>query len=125
MERYWQGEVEDLGGSDRVNAHIRLTSGERLKVDADRTMLREDKVNRLYKTGMVRVSAEYNVATQEHRNARLIEFVDYEPRFDEDEFRRMTEQGRQAWADVTSASAWVESLRGHGERAASCSTPAS
>ncbi len=115
VERYWQGEVEDLGGSDRVNAHIRLSSGERLMVDADRKLLRDDKVNRLYKTGMVRVSADYNVATKEHRNARLIEFVDYEPRFDEDEFRRMTEQGRQAWGDVTNASGWVESLRGHAE----------
>ncbi len=115
VERYWQGEVEDIGGSDRVNAHIRLTSGERLTIDADRAVLREDKINRLYKTSMVRVAAEYNVATREHRNARLIEFVDHEPRFDEDEFRRMTEQGRQAWNDVGDASAWVESLRGHRE----------
>ena len=115
VERYVQGEVEDLGGSDRVNAHIRLASGERLMVDADRAMLRDDKVNRLYKTGMVRVSAEYNLATREHRNARLIEFVDYAPRFDESEFRRLTELGRQAWKDVKDPSAWVDALRGQGE----------
>jgi hypothetical protein len=115
VERYVQGEVEDLGGSDRVNAHIRLAGGERLMVDTDRAVLRDDKVNRLYKSSMVRISAEYNVATRQHRNARLIEFVDYAPQFDEAEFERMTTVGRQAWKDVPDASAWVDALRGHGE----------
>ena len=115
VERYVQGEVEDLGGSDRVNAHIRLASGERLMVDTDRAVLRDDKVNRLYKSSMVRISAEYNVATRQHRNARLIEFVDYAPQFDEPEFDRLTAVGRQAWKDVPDASAWVDALRGHGE----------
>jgi len=114
VERYWLGEVEEVGGSERVNAHIRLASGERLAVDADRAMLRNDKVNRLYKPGMVRVAAEYNVATKQHRNARLIEFVDHAPHFDEAEFERMTDQGAAAWKDVTNAWAWVESVRGHG-----------
>jgi hypothetical protein len=63
VERYVQGEVEDLGGSDRVNAHIRLASGERLMVDTDRTVLRDDKVNRLYKSSMVRLGAAYDVST--------------------------------------------------------------
>ncbi len=115
VERYVQGEVEDLGGSDRVNAHIRLASGERLMVDTDRSVLRDDKVNRLYKTSMVRISAEYNVATRQHRNARLIEFVNYAPKFDEPEFERLIAVGRQAWKDVPDASAWVDALRGHGE----------
>lgn len=115
VERYVQGEVEEVGGSDRVNAHIRLADGERLKVDTDRSVLRDDKVNRLYKSSMVRISAEYNVATRQHRNARLIEFVDYAPKFDESEFERLTAVGRQAWKDVPDASAWVDALRGHGE----------
>lgn len=115
VERYVQGEVEDLGGSDRVNAHIRLATGERLMVDTDRAMLRDDKVNRLYKTSMLRISADYNVTTRQHRNARLIEFVDYAPKFDEAEFERLTAVGRQAWKDVSNPSAWVDALRGHGE----------
>ena len=114
VERYVEGEVEDLGGSDRVNAHIRLATGERLMVDADRAALRDDRVNRLYKRSMVRISAEYNLATREHRNARLIEFVDHAPGFDEAEFERLTAVGREAWKDVPDASAWVDALRGHG-----------
>ena len=115
VERYVQGEVEEAGGSERVNAHIRLPHGQRLTVDVDRGVLRDDKLNRLFKPSTVRISAEYNLATRQHRNAKLIEFVDYAPRFDEAEFERLTDLGRQAWKDVPDASAWVESLRGSAE----------
>ena len=63
----------------------------------------------------LRISAEYNLAARQHRNAKLIEFVDYAPRFDEAEFERLTDLGRQAWKDVPDASAWVESLGGSAE----------
>lgn len=112
VERYVRGEIEDLGGAVRANAHIRLPDGKLLTVDTDRTVLRDDKSNRLYKPAMVRITAEYNVVTREYRAARLIEFVEHEARFDEREFARFTERGAKAWKDVPDASAWVEALRG-------------
>ena len=63
----------------------------------------------------VRVSAEHKLVTRQHRNANPIEFVAYAPRFDEAEFERLTDLGRQAWKDVPDASAWVESLGGSAE----------
>jgi hypothetical protein len=113
VERYVRGEIEDLGGSVKPNAHIRLPDGKRLTVDADRSVLREDKNNRLYKPAMVRISAQYNVATREYRQARLIEFVEHDSRFDEREFARFTERGAKAWRDVDDPSAWVDALRGN------------
>ncbi|MBE0548805.1 MAG: hypothetical protein IH627_14405 [Rubrivivax sp.] len=112
VERYVRGEIEDLGGAVKANAHIRLPDGKLLTVDTDRTVLRDDKSNRLYKPAMVRITAEYNVVTREYRAARLIEFVEHEARFDEREFARFTERGAKAWKDVPDASAWVEALRG-------------
>ncbi|MCX7256422.1 MAG: hypothetical protein NTZ64_06700 [Polaromonas sp.] len=41
--------------------------------------------SRLYKAAMLRIKADYNVVTRELRNARLVEFVEYVPRVDEDE----------------------------------------
>lgn len=111
VERYVRGEIEDLGGAVKANAHIRLPDGKLLTVDTDRTLLRDDKSNRLYKPAMVRISAEYNVVTREYRGARLIEFVEHEARFDEREFARFTERGAMAWKDVPGASTWVEALR--------------
>lgn len=113
VERYVRGDIEDLGGAGTPNAHIRLPDGRRLTVETDRAVLRDDKLNRLYKPAMVRITAEYNVATREYRNARLVEFVEHEPRFDEREFGRLTARGAKAWKDVGDAQSWVESLRGN------------
>jgi hypothetical protein len=113
VERYLRGEIYDLGGAKAVNAHIRLPDGKTLSVDARREVLRDDKVNRLYKPAMVRITAEYNVATREYRNAQLIEFVEHAQSLDEQEFKKLTQRGEAAWKDVPSATGWVESLRGH------------
>ena len=83
-----------------------------LQVDATREQLREDRINRLFKPAMVRFRAEFNVVSNEYRDAQLIEFAEYEPRFDEKQFERMTERGSRAWADVSDAAEWVEALRG-------------
>lgn len=112
VERYIRGEIEDLGGSVKPNAHVRLSDGTTLTVATDKSVLREDTLNRLYKTEMLRVRADYNVLTRELRNARLISFVEYSNKIDEADFKRMTQRGREAWKDVENATAWVDELRG-------------
>lgn len=112
VERYVHGEVTDLGGVGQPNAHVRLPGGKVLRVGADRATLQVDQQNRLYKPAMLRVRAEYNLLTHELRNAQLIEFVEYAPRFDEQAFDRQTRRGAQAWKDVADASGWVDELRG-------------
>jgi hypothetical protein len=115
VERYVSGEIQDLGGAKKANAHIRLPSGALLAVATERKVLREDSQNRLYKQAMLRIRARYNVLTRELRDARLIEFVEYEPRFDPADMERLTRRGAQAWKDVDSASEWVDALRGGGD----------
>lgn len=112
VERYIRGEIQDLGGVTKVNAHVKLPDGSTLKVTAERDVLRDDSVNRLYKIAMLRIKAEYNVLTRDLRNARLIEFVEYAPKVDEDELARMTRRGANAWKNVPDATAWVDELRG-------------
>ncbi len=112
VERYFRGEIEEIGGHTRSNAHVRLPDGKTLVVDAPREFLRDDKVNRLYKPAMLRISAEYNVVTREYRQARLIQFVEQDSRPDEQGLRRLMERGAKAWADVPDAGAWVDDLRG-------------
>lgn len=112
VERYMRGEVVEVGGSRSVNAHIKLPNGITLAVDATREQLRDDRSNRLYKPAMVRFSAEFNVISNQYRNAKLIAFEEYEPKFNEAAFGRLTERGAKAWADVDDAAEWVEGLRG-------------
>ncbi len=96
-----------------VNAHIRLPDGKSIPVEAERDVLRADKINRLYKPAMVRIAAEYNVVTREYRNARLIAFVEHDSKLDQKDLDRLTLRGAKAWRDVPDASAWVEHLRGN------------
>ena len=112
VERYIRGEIQDLGGVTKANAHVRLPDGRTLKVIAERDFLRDDTVNRLYKMAMLRIKAEYNVQTRDLRNARLLEFVEYTSQVDEDALLRMTRRGASAWKDVVDATAWVDEQRG-------------
>lgn len=112
VERYVRGEIQDLGGMTKANAHVRMPDGSTLKVTAEKDVLRNDTVNRLYKLAVLRVRAEYNVLTRELRNARLVEFVEYAPKFDEEELNRLTRRGEQAWKGVRDATDWVDQLRG-------------
>ena len=112
VERYVRGEIENLGGAKKANAHVRLPDGAMLYVATERQVLKEDTQNRLYRPAMLRIRARYNVLTRELKDAELIEFVEYAPRFDEAEMERLTRRGAQAWKDVEDASAWVDELRG-------------
>jgi hypothetical protein len=115
VERYVRGEIVDMGGHKQVNAHIRLPDGKSLIVDADREFLRDEKINRLYKQAMVRITAEYNVTTRDYRNARLLQFVEHEGQPDEKAMERLKQRGAKAWADVGDAGAWIDALRGNAD----------
>jgi hypothetical protein len=112
VERYVRGEIQDLGGITKANAHIKLPDGRTLKVTTERDVLRNEAVNRLYKLAMLRIKADYNVLTRELRNARLVEFVDHSSTVDEESFSRLTRKGAAAWKDVPNATVWVDDLRG-------------
>lgn len=112
VERYMQGEVVEIGGQRKVNAHIRLQDGTLLAVESEREIFRDDKVNRLYKPAMARITAEYNVVTRKYRNARLLAFEEYQNTLDESQLQRLIQRGVKAWKDVPNASEWVDDLRG-------------
>jgi hypothetical protein len=112
VERYIRGEIQDLGGSTKSNAHVRLPDGTTLSVVTDKVTLRDDQVNRLYKMAMLRVKAEFNVVTRKLRNAKLIEFVEHTSHVDEMALDLLSRRGAVAWRDVTNPTTWVDELRG-------------
>ena len=104
--------VVDIGGIGKPNAHIKLPDGTSLKVESAREVFRDDKINRLYKIAMVRITADYNVVTRQYRSARLIGFEEHQQSLDEQALEKLTQRGAKAWKDVPTASAWVDALRG-------------
>lgn len=112
VERYLTGTVEDWGGLTSPNIHLRLDDGSTLKIDATREQIREHERNPVYHSVVIRVELEEDLTTGEKRNAKFIDFADYHPRIDEDEYRKATETGRAAWKDVGDAADWVREIRG-------------
>lgn len=112
VEKYLFGTVENMGGAQKANVHVRLATGQLLKVGSSQGYLRDQPANRLYHPVLMRVQAEQHWKTAELRNIRLISFEDYEPRYDEAALDAFAAAGRRAWADVPDAAAWVRELRG-------------
>jgi len=112
VERYLVGVVEDFGGATAANIHLRLEDGSALKIDATRDQVRDQELNPVYHTVVMRVELEEDLVTGEMRNARFINFASYDPRIDEDEYRKLIEAGRAAWEDVGDAADWVRKIRG-------------
>ena len=111
VEKYIHGQVLDLGGKT-PNLHLQLADGTMLKVKTSQKQVLSKNNNPVYRSALLRVRAEEDLATGKLRNAQLIEFVDYEASFDAQSFDTMVAKGRKAWADVTDASYWVERQRG-------------
>ncbi|PKL30799.1 hypothetical protein CVV43_05345 [Candidatus Saccharibacteria bacterium HGW-Saccharibacteria-1] len=112
-ELYLYGKIYDLGGKNQPNVHIMLDSGRSIKVKSEASLLVDDQVNRLYSEQLIRLKAEQNFNTKEYRNEELISFENYKPEYDESVFQAMVKEGRQAWRDISSATQWVEELRGN------------
>ena len=113
VEKYLFGQIVDMGGAQRANVHLKLsTGGKAIIVGTDQGYLREQHENRLYHKVLLHVRAEQHFRSGELRNVRLIEFMDYQPRYDEDALDRFAAKGADAWGDVPDAARWVRELRG-------------
>lgn len=114
VEKYLTGKVVNAGGKQSPNVHLILAdSGEGVVVDATEQQLGGEKENQLYKLVTLQVQAEQHLHTKVLRDIRLIQFVPHTSEADEQALAALWEKGRKAWRDVTSATKWVESLRGN------------
>lgn len=82
-----------MGGSTQANAHIKLPEGKTPVVRADRNLIRAETENHLYKEVHVLIRASMDLATGELIDAQLVEFGHYEPKFDQQQFARLTADG--------------------------------
>lgn len=84
-EFFFYGELINAGGKNEPNIHLVTKEAGTLLIDVDKEFLKKQDENILYKEYGVRVQGKQNIATGEldKRNLKLLEFVDYNSRFDE------------------------------------------
>lgn len=110
---YQYGTIVDIGGKTKTNVHLVLEDGKTIVMDANTQLIANDRKNRLYRKQLVKIKAEQNLETGKTRNERLESFLEYDPKFNEDEFNRISLIVERSWADVPDISAWVEEQRGN------------
>lgn len=108
-EKYITGRVVDMGGKTKPNVHLVLRSGESLKVEASESQL--EGADYLYKSITLNVHAMEHIRSGQLRDLRLIDVVRPLKEIDEDKLKTLWRKGRNAWAEITSPTEWVERLR--------------
>ena len=108
-EKYITGRVVDLGGKTKPNVHLVLPSGESIKVEASESQL--EGADYLYKAITLNVHAMEHIRSGQLRDLRLIDVVRPLKEIDEDKLKPLWQKGRNAWAEITSPTEWVERLR--------------
>lgn len=112
MEEYLLGTITDMGGTVKANIHLQLSDGRTIIATSSEDYLRDQQRNFLYHKAQVRIVAETNIRTKEHRNTRLIAIVGEGPSYDPKEMETLIAKGTTAWADVPNAVSWVREQRG-------------
>lgn len=109
------GEITDWGGNSTPNIHLKTEGGKMLTIDCKKEDLEKESDNRLYRQSAIKIVAEQNLNTGELRNPKFIEFVDYNPVFDQNQLLTLAQKGREAWNDVPDHLSWLRNMRDNNE----------
>ncbi len=114
-ELFLYGVITDLGGAQKPNIHLKTENGKSITIICTKNDLINEKENRVYHSSAIRVTAKQNLHTGEIKEPKFLEFIDYNPTFDEAELLSTVEKGRNAWSDIDDHIEWVRNLRSNDE----------
>lgn len=112
-ELYFYGTLTNAGGKNSINIHLDTDEFGSWTIDTDKDFLKEKEENILYKNFGVRALGKQNIETGEidKRSLKLIEIVDYSPKYDDDYLNSLIEKAKNNWKGVD-ADEWLNQIRG-------------
>ena len=112
-ELYFYGTIKDAGGKSKANIHIDTDDHGYIAIETGEDFLKGQEENLLYKNYGVRASGLQNIETGEidTKSLKLIELVDYSPKFDTNYLNGLIGKAKQTWKDIN-ADDWLLNLRG-------------
>ncbi|MDI9348122.1 MAG: hypothetical protein QM538_06420 [Methylacidiphilales bacterium] len=107
---YLYGEINILGGLEKHKINIKTDTYGNVEVNAKKEEI--DGISKhLYKTTIgLGVHCKLSL-TDEIKDATLFEIIEYDPKYDEQEFIESVKKSTPHWADVPDAVEWVKKLR--------------
>ncbi|MBK8701231.1 MAG: hypothetical protein IPN29_17505 [Saprospiraceae bacterium] len=115
-EFYFYGILKDAGGKGKANIHIDTQEYGYLGIETDQNFLMAQESNLLYRKFGVRATGKHNIDTSEIdiKTLKLIELIDYHPRYDDDYLARLISKSKNTWQGVDPES-WLAEMRGNYE----------
>jgi hypothetical protein len=112
-EFYVYGVLKNAGGKSKANIHLDTEEFGYLAIETGEDFLKGQEENLLYKKFGVRAKGKQNIETGEMdtKSLKLIELIDYNPRFDSDYLDRLISKAKKNWKGVD-ADEWLHDLRG-------------
>lgn len=113
-EFYFYGRINNAGGKDKANIHINTNEYGNLLIQTSVAFLAAREENILYKTLGIRAIGKQHTETGEIDTASLkfIEFVDYQPAYDEDYLNQLIEKASSSWSKIENKESWLKEIRG-------------
>lgn len=110
-ERYWLGRILELATAEKPVILFELETGKTVLVEIP-SELHQAINDRIHQQVMLHVLSEERLDTDQVRNIKAVEIVEYDPKFDEEQFGLMVKQGCRQWASIDDVNAWLADLRG-------------
>lgn len=112
-ELYFYGTIKDAGGKSKANIHIDTSDYGYISVETGEDFLKGQEENLLYKKFGVRAKGLQNLETGEvdTKSLKIIELIDYEPKYDADYISNLIHKARNSWRNVN-PDEWLNDLRG-------------
>lgn len=112
-EFYFYGIVTDFDGKEKANIHLDTKEFGLLKVNSDKTVLRDYESNPLYKPYGIRAKGKQNVHTGEidKSSLKLEEIIDYDRTYNEEYLNELIRKAKPSWAGVGDADEWLSQMR--------------
>ena len=112
-EFYFYGILKDAGGKNKANIHLDTEDYGYLTIETGQSLLMGQEENMLYKKLGVRAVGKQDIETGEvdTKSLRLIEFIDYNPKFDEAYLSSLIAKAKQSWKGINTAD-WLSGIRG-------------
>lgn len=108
---YLYGKIYEEGGLSKVNLHILSDRYGKLTVNATEEQLTEGD-QKLFKVYGLWVKGKQNLATGQLKDLQLIDYLKYQPEYDEIVLQKLIKKATTNWATIRDKDEWLQEIRG-------------
>jgi len=113
-EFYFYGKVTNAGGKDKAAIHLSTDEHGTVRIQTPVSFLEPYDENLLYKNAGIRATGKQHSETGEldASTLRFIEWVDYQPKYDELYLKALRDQAKKSWLGNINPDHWLKEIRG-------------